>query len=72
MLKLKNKYIILFCFVFLCIHKKVQAQSVVNGTVLSEEGISISNVLVYNIVNQKKPIQILKESSFLKGNIMMS
>ncbi len=51
MLKLKNKYFIFFC---LSLAKIVCAQSSVNGIILSEEGYSISNVLVYNITNKKK------------------
>ncbi|MET3537742.1 hypothetical protein [Chryseobacterium limigenitum] len=66
---MKNKYLIFFCFIFLCIAKTVYAQSFVNGTVLSEDGFSISNVLVYNIANQKKTYTDSEGKFNIEGNI---
>lgn len=64
---MKNKYLIFLCFVFLCIAKTIQAQSVVNGTVLSEDGFSISNVLVFNIDTQKKTYTDSEGKFILEG-----
>lgn len=66
---MKNKYFIFFCFIFLCIAKTVYAQSFVNGTVLTEDGFSISNVLVYNITNQKKTYTDSEGKFNVEGNL---
>ncbi|UZT98781.1 hypothetical protein ODZ84_04180 [Chryseobacterium fluminis] len=66
---MKSKYIIFFCFIFLCIAKTVYAQSFVSGTVLSEDGFFISNVLVYNISNQKSTYTDSEGKFNIEGNL---
>ena len=53
----------------LCIVDTVHAQTSIKGSVLSEEGFYIGNVLIYNMSNQKKTYSDLEGGFMIEGNM---
>ncbi|SIS38732.1 hypothetical protein SAMN05421639_104297 [Chryseobacterium shigense] len=60
---------IFFCCICLCIANTVDAQTIIDGIVLSEEGHYIRDVLVYNMGNQKKGYTDSEGKFSIEGNI---